>query len=181
MVFAIADHVIAVTDDGGNDAQIRLEARGKGHYRFLAQKCRQFALQREVHRQRAVHEPTARYARAEFPQRFHARFDDFRIFRQPQIVVRAQHDPALAFHDHFRRLSGFQRVKIGIDAHRAVVVRQRVVSAFFKYVGILSFFHGGTSILVVANWNSLHSIIRFLYGSVKRGGSQEMIVLFRKS
>ena len=54
VIFLVADHVIAVPDDCGNDAEIRLKAGRERAAGFLVQEIRQFLLQLQMQLQRAV-------------------------------------------------------------------------------------------------------------------------------
>ena len=141
VVLAIADHVVAVAHDGRNDAQVALEAGGEGHHGLLVQEARQLGLQLQMHLQRAVQEAGARAARAVLLQRVQTRLDDLRVLRKSQIVVRAQHDAALALHLHLGGLTGLQRVEVGVDALRTEFVGEGVLFTFSKYVRVSLFFH----------------------------------------
>ena len=63
--------------------------------------------------------------------------NDLRVFCQPQIIVRAEHDAALALHNDLGSLPRFQGMEIGVDAHRAVVIGEGIFFAFFKDVLML--------------------------------------------
>src|SRR5690606_1610963 len=70
-----------------------------------------------VHRQRAVHKAGARYAGAEIVDGFLGRLDHARVVRQPEIVIRADHDDlaSLVANDgSFRVLKGNEE---RVEAH----------------------------------------------------------------
>ena len=64
----------------------------------------------------------------------HAGFDDCLIRRQTEIIVRSQHDAALALHNDLGILPGFERVEIGIDAEIPDFILNIALIAFFKNV-----------------------------------------------
>ena len=116
MVFLIADDNIAPADNGTDDAQIGLEAGGKGDDGLLAQKFGELRFQLQMHFQRTIEKTGAGAAGAVLLKRFDPGLDDLRAGGKAQIVIGAQHDAAVALHDDLRGLAAFQRVEIGIDA-----------------------------------------------------------------
>ena len=132
MVFPVHDHIVAQPDQSADDAEVRLKAGGKRHNLVLTQKCRQLLFQLQMQLQRSVQKPRARAARAEALIRLHTRADDVFVRRQPQIVVRAQHDPPLALHDDRHILLGLERMEIRINAARFCLVRNARFVALFK-------------------------------------------------
>ena len=54
MIFAIHDNIIMQADDGADNAEIGLEARGEGHDRVLAQELCKFVLQLQMQLECAV-------------------------------------------------------------------------------------------------------------------------------
>jgi len=82
--------------------------------------------------QRAVQKPRAGHAGSKLVQRLDAGGDDARIARQPQIVVRADHNLAMSLHRHFDVLFGFEVVKIRINAKFFVFVDDGKLVALFK-------------------------------------------------
>ena len=132
VIFLVADHVIAVPDDCGNDAEIRLKAGRERAAGFLVQEIRQFLLQLQMQLQRAVQKARTGTAGSVLLQRFQPRFEYLRTGGQPQVIVRAEHDPALAFHDDFDVLPAFQRVKIGVNALGAQIARDGIGFTFIE-------------------------------------------------
>ncbi len=133
MVFLIADDNIAPADNGTDDAQIGLEAGGKGDDGLLAQKFGELRFQLQMHFQRTIEETGAGAAGAVLLKRFDPGLDDLRAGGKAQIVIGAQHDAAAALHDDLRGLAAFQRVEIGIDAFLELAGQGRF-AAFFKQI-----------------------------------------------
>ena len=84
--------------------------------------------------QRAVEQAGAGAARAVLLQRFDAGGDDVRIHGQPEIVVAAEHDPALALHDDLRILPGLEFTEIGKEILLTQLVGQGMRIALFKNI-----------------------------------------------
>ena len=91
--------------------------------------------------QRSVKEPGAGAAGAVFLQRLDACLDDLRMDGQAQIVVGAQHDPALSLHGDLHILAGLQGVEIGIYPFFLQLTSQRRGIAFFKNIHCASSWH----------------------------------------
>ena len=87
-----------------------------------------------MHPQRTVEKTGAGTTGAVLLQRFEPCFHDRGLGGQTKVVVGAQHDAAFPFHDDFRVLPCFQRVKIGIDPFCAELVGKREAFALFKNV-----------------------------------------------
>ena len=134
VVFLVADDVISMADDGGDDAQIGLKAGGEGAAGLLVQEIRQLRFQLKVKLQRSVEEARAGAARAVLLQRIQSRLKNLRTGGQSEIIVGAEHDPALSLHDDLHVLSGFQRVKIRINAAFAQFAREREAVAFLENI-----------------------------------------------
>ena len=134
MVFSVADHHIMDPHQRTDDPQIGLEPGGEGHNRFLAHKFCQFRFQFQMHLQGTVQKTGTGAACTVLFDGTDSGFHDFRIGGQSQIVVGAQHDPALAFHHHFHILSGFQRMEIGIDPLFLGFIHPGTFSALFKNI-----------------------------------------------
>ena len=134
MVFSVADDIVAAADQGADDAEIRLEARGEGHSAVLMDEIRQLRLQLQMHLQRAVEEAGTGAAGAVALKGLDAGLHDGGLHRQAQVVVGAKHDAALALHKHLHILPGFQRVEVGINAHCAVIVCHGKFFTFFKKI-----------------------------------------------
>ena len=98
------------------------------------QKSRQLLLQLQMELQRAVEKTRAGAAGAELHICLHARLDDLRVGRETQIVIRAQHDAALALHDDLGILLGLEGMKIRIDAQLLDLIGELGLAAFFKQV-----------------------------------------------
>ena len=82
----------------------------------LAQESAQLLLQLQVHLQRAVEEPGAGAAGAVLLQRPDTGLHHLRVGGQPQIVVGAKHDAALALHHDLHILAGLEGVEVGVYA-----------------------------------------------------------------
>ena len=116
MVLLVADDVIVLAADCGQDAEIGLEPGRKGHDRLFFEEVRKVAFQRGVERERAVQKTGAGAAAAILPQRRNPRLDDARMHGQAKVVVGAQHDAPLALHHNLHVLPRFELMKIGIDS-----------------------------------------------------------------
>ena len=127
MVLLIGEDVIVLAADGGDDAEVGLEAGRERHDRLLAKKAGQLALELRVQAQRAVEEPRARAAGAEGLKRLHARGDHARMHGQAEIVVRAEHDAALALHDDLGVLPRLQLMEVRVDAKLARLLHIHVL------------------------------------------------------
>ena len=141
MVLPVADHIVVAAHQSTDNAHIGLKARAKGNHRFLAQELGQLRLQFQVQLQRAVKEPGAGAAGAVLLQRLDASLDDLRMDGQAQIVVGAQHDPALSLHGNLHILAGLQGVEIGIYPFFLQLTSQRRGIAFFKNIHCASSWH----------------------------------------
>ena len=157
VVLPIQDHIVAPAHQGGDDPKIRLEARGEGHHRLLAEELGELRLQFQVHGQGAVQKPGAGAARAEFFESADARLHHLRAAGEAQVVVGAQHDPALSLHDDLRPLPGLQSPKVGVDALVSVFIRQRRGVALCKKV------HGTASSICFKHLND-----RTVYNQTRR-------------
>ena len=134
MVFLIADDNIAPADNGTDDAQIGLEAGGKGDDGLLVQEFGELRFQLQMHFQRTIEKTGAGAAGAVLLKRFDPGFDDLRAGGKAQIVIGAQHDAAAALHDDLRGLAAFQRVEVGVDAFFLELAGQGRFAAFFKQI-----------------------------------------------
>jgi hypothetical protein len=90
---------VATTHEPRNQTQVRLVSGREREARFLAEEHRQFALELLVQFQRSVQEPAARAPRTVPLERGFRRRKDFRMMREPQVVVGAHHEPLLSFDD----------------------------------------------------------------------------------
>ena len=141
MVFTVADHVVVHAHDGGDDAEVGLEAGGEGDDHFLVQELRQLRLELQVHFQRAVEIAGPGAAGAVLLKGVNAGLDDLRIRGQAEIVVGAEHDAALALHDNLDVLTRFQGVTVGIEAllhkisgdRKAVALRKNIHKSTFGF------------------------------------------------
>ena len=134
VVLHVADHVIVHAHQGADDAQIGLEAGGKGQHVLLAQEGGQLFLQLQMHLQRAVQKAGAGTAGAVFLHRAGGGLHHLGADGQAQIVVGAQHDAAFAVHDDLHVLLGAQGPEIGVDAPGLEFVRLVVVVAFLEQI-----------------------------------------------
>ena len=103
-----------MADQRREDAEVGLEACGERAASLLVEKVSQFRLQLQMQLQGAVEEARAGTARAVLFDRLQTGFQHLRAGGQPQVVVGAEHDAALALHDDLRALPRFQRVEIGV-------------------------------------------------------------------
>ena len=141
VVFLVADHIVVAIHQRGDNAHIGLEAGAEGDNTVLPQKLCQLRLQLQMQLQRAVKEPGAGAAGTVFLQRLDASLDDLRMDGQAQIVVGAQHDPALSLHGDLHILAGLQGVEIGIYPFLLQLAGQRRGIAFFKNIHCASLWH----------------------------------------
>ena len=134
VVLAVHDHIVPATDDGADDAEVRLEAGGEGHHRFLPQESGQLLFQLKVQLQRAVEEARAGTAGAVLLDGLKPRSDHVGVGRQAEIVVGPQHDAALALHHDLGVLAGFQRVEIRVDSLFPDFIRHGSFVAFCEQI-----------------------------------------------
>ena len=87
MILAVHDDVIMQADDGADDAEIGLEARGEGHDGVLAQKFCKLVLKLQMQLQRSVQEAGAGAAGAERLIGVHTGPDDRFVRRQAKVVI----------------------------------------------------------------------------------------------
>ena len=116
VVLLVAQDIVILAAHGGDDAQIGLEACGERHHGFLAEELGQLPLELRMQVQRAVEKTRSGTAGAVPVERRLAGRDDARVHGEPQIVVGAEHDAALALHDDLHVLAGLQLVEIRVDA-----------------------------------------------------------------
>ena len=116
VVLPVADHIVVPPHQRGDNAHVGLEAGAEGDDAGLAQESAQLLLQLQVHLQRAVEEPGAGAAGAVLLQRPDTGLHHLRVGGQPQIVVGAQHDAALALHHDLHILAGLEGVEVGVYA-----------------------------------------------------------------
>ena len=138
VVFLVHDHVVVQSDHGADDAQVRLESGGQRDHGFLAQELGQFLFQLQMELQSAVEESGTGTAGSQLLIRLHARLDHFGAGGETKVVVGAEHDAALAFHDDLGILFGLQRVEVGIDPHLHDLVRKPALEALFKNIDHVS-------------------------------------------
>ena len=136
VVFPVTDHIVAPAHQGADDAQIGLKARGEGDRTLHVHEVRQLPLQLQVHLQGAVEKTGAGAAGAQLFKGADAGLHHGGLRGQPQVVVGAQHDAALALHDDLHVLAGLQRVEIGIDPQLPVLICEGEFPAFFKNIHI---------------------------------------------
>ena len=141
VVFLVADHIVVAVHQGGDNAHVGLESGAEGDNTALAQELGQLRLQLQMQLQRSVKEPGAGAAGTVFLQRLDACLDDLRMDGQAQIVVGAQHDPALSLHGDLHILAGLQGVEIGIYPFFLQLTSQRRGIAFFKNIHCASLWH----------------------------------------
>jgi hypothetical protein len=91
-IFAVAEDDVALADDGGDGAEVRLEAGREDESGFLVQELRKAAFQLFMEFQRAVEEARARAGRAEFFRDLHRGVDDAGVVGEAEVVVRPDHD-----------------------------------------------------------------------------------------
>lgn len=130
VVFLVANHIVVHPDDGGDDAEVALEARGEGHHRLFAEEIGEFLLEFLVNVEGAVQKAGARAPRTVRFQPLDARRDDFGVRSQPEVVVGADHDGALALDLHHGVLPRGEFVEVGVDARRP---RHVIVVFFFGF------------------------------------------------
>jgi hypothetical protein len=134
VVFLVADHVVRAANDGADDAEIGLKARGEGNDFLLAQKLCQFLFQFQMQAQRPVEEAGTGAAGAILLKGLDAGLNDLGVGRQTEIVVGAQHDPALALHDDLHVLTGLKGMKIRVDPHFLIFVGKGKTFAFIEKI-----------------------------------------------
>jgi hypothetical protein len=107
VVAGVADHRVARLEDGADAAQVRLVAGGE-HDRVLgSHPLGQLPLEIEVNRRGAVEQARAGHPSPEGLERVTRRLLDAIVVGQPEVVVRAEHDPLAALHlDHWAGLRG---------------------------------------------------------------------------
>ena len=87
-----------------------------------------------MHFQRTIEETGAGAAGAKILIGFDARLDDLGVCGESKVVVRAEHDAALALHDDLDVLLRFERMEIRIDAKTLGLGGERRFCTFFKQI-----------------------------------------------
>ena len=134
MLADVADKIVMAAYERAYDAEVRLEAGAERDRVLLADEVRELALEFEVEVERAVEEARAGAARSVLLNRLDGSLHDFRTRREAKVVVRAEHDAALALHDDYCILPGFKPVEIRIDSCLARVLRASVGNTFLKHL-----------------------------------------------
>ena len=134
MILPVADDVVVNPHQRAEDAQVALKTGGKRHHLLLAEKGRQLCLQLQMHLQGSVEETGAGAAGSVLLQGVNAGLNHLGIGGQTQIIVGAQHDPALSLHLNHRVLPGLQRMKVRINSKFPGFVCPGTHLTFFKYV-----------------------------------------------
>ena len=73
-----------------------------------------------------------------FRDRLDGRFLHFRMARQPEVIVRSQHDHPLAFDDDFGVLLGLDHPEIGITTCRHHFLCRGILPALLEQVHVQS-------------------------------------------
>ena len=134
VVFAIHDAVLVPTDNGADDAEVGLEPGRERDDAGLAEDPGQLRFEFQVQRQRPVQEAGAGAAGAELLIGFDARLNDLGVCGESKIVVRTEHDAALALHDDLDVLLRFERRDIWINAKALGLGGERRFCTFFKQI-----------------------------------------------
>src|SRR4029453_18911277 len=136
MVELVEDHGIAAVRERGDDAEVGLISGREDERRLLADKGGELGLELLVQIERAVQQTAAGAAgsiapRGPFGLREHAR-----IVREPEIVVRTEHDLAGALDDALAALRPGDRHEVGMQAGGLRVPGMRVPRAALKEVDV---------------------------------------------
>ena len=126
MVFRIADQVIVASHERADRAEVRLETRSKYDRVLLADEAGKFSLEFKMQIEVAVEEARAGATRSVLLNRLDSRLHDLWARRQPEVVVGAEHDAALAFHDDNSILARLEAMEIRIDPRLARLLRPLV-------------------------------------------------------
>ena len=141
MVQLVREKVVVTADQRGDHAEVRLETRREDQRRLLVHEPGEALLQLLVQVQRAVQEAAARAPAAILVQRLLCRLQHPRVMRQPQVVVRADHDLALAMDDDFRVVRRLDRHKIRIIPGRLDLTGLREPVTFLEQTHSISSGH----------------------------------------
>src|SRR3954452_12148494 len=115
MVGRVGDHGVARREDGPEGAHVGLVS-GREDDRVLgAHPLGDLGLELQVQVQRAVQQPRAGEPGAVAPDRVVRRLDHARVGGQPEVVVRAEHDPRGPLHLHDRTGRPLQPPEVGQD------------------------------------------------------------------
>ena len=134
VVVDVADQIVVASYERAYYAEVRLEACAERNRVFLAYEVGELALKLKVKVKRTVEEARTGAARSILLNRLDGSLHDFRTRRETKVVVRAEHDAALAFHDDNGILPGFKPVEIRIDSRLARFLRTPVGKHFIKQV-----------------------------------------------
>ena len=99
VVQLVEEHHVAAPHQAGNQSQVRLVAGGEDDASLLAEELGELPLELPVQVQRPVEQTAPGAPRAVTVERGPRGREDFRMMREPQVVVGAHHDPVLAFDD----------------------------------------------------------------------------------
>ena len=114
----VEEDVIAATDERRERAEARLIARGEDERRRLVEERGEPRFERVVQIERAVEEPASGGSGAIAQRGAVAGLEHFRMMREPEVVVRADHDLPHAADPRFGRRRLLDRREVRIDAHR---------------------------------------------------------------
>jgi len=129
----VGQNVFPFAYQRADDAEVDLETRAVEEHRFLFDEPGERLFQFKVNLQRPVQEPRTGAARAVFLDRGFGRLLDFRMIRQSEVTVRAEHQHLLAFDGDFAVLGGGNGAKIWIQAEGADFGCGPVVSDFVEH------------------------------------------------
>ncbi len=135
----VAQHIVPRSDKGAENAKVGLESGGKGYNTVLAQEIRQFLLEDLVQNQGAVEQTGAGAAGSVFRQGLLGGLDDLRHGGQAEIVVGAEHNPALSLHDDLCVLAGLKLAEVGEQLLLSQLVGGGVLAAFIENISHVQF------------------------------------------
>jgi hypothetical protein len=115
VVARVGDDRVARAEDRAEHAEVRLVARGEDERRLRAHPVGQLLLELEMERDRAVEQARPGQPRPVGLQRLAGAGHDPGVVRQPEVVVRAEHDPPRALHLHDGQRGGGERAEVGQD------------------------------------------------------------------
>ena len=116
MVELVQVHHVSAAHQPGDQSQIGGVPGGEDQAGLLAQELGQGRLELLVQVERAVQEPAAGAARAVPAQRPRGGLEDLGMVGQPEVVVRAEHDPLLTVNDDDGVLRFGNRLEVRIQA-----------------------------------------------------------------
>jgi len=134
VIEAVEKHRVVPTEQAREHAQVDLKPGSEGKRRLAAHECRETLLQFNVDAERPVEQPGSRGARPVLAYRVDRRFLDLGMARQPEVIVRPEHDHRPAVDGNNRVLRRLDGSEVGVDPAFPDGVGESVLATFVEYV-----------------------------------------------